>query len=1355
MLGLELLVASFLWQGTLVVDDFSGDELVGWEIAGTPEYYRGGFGATGLEIVSDPERGRCLAVPAGFSDAGKSEVVFLTKTLPQLVRASDVRSVRFWYRLDGCDSVPFESLRVRLRTSETMFVDLDLYPARPLEVGKWVPVDLPLDLSQGRNVWGWILDTVKWLTFRLDDVDDRNSSFRFLLSGVQIETSLAPAPYTPRVRQRPDDGVLRVLYARHASAGFYRLREAFSAALPKAQVEEVLFKGLHLPLWWRPVTAEDLLRCDLIVFVDVDPFVLTWDQACALADAVASGAHVLWFGGPNTLDASKRPESPLFAVLPVEIREGTVAPKGPLVPSVAEGAKAHPLATCVPLASLGPVRHVNPVEPCESAQVVLRAGDQPLVVTWPFRRGRATVVTTWCDGESSPDFFTGPGAQSWKERLLRWATDTLPETWTHVVSVSNLTPRRGEELLIEALGEGAGAPCRLSVSAEVVDSPESADTPPVLGKVVEQSDGRFHLQLPEGLREGKLRLTAVLERDGEVRDTVALDVPVRPKLMSTIKWTRHKNCFAPGQMAEFTVAVTPAAEDTPPPEVKGWRVRLGLAEPRRPLSLLLGLGEQPLFSGHPLSFQVPNLLPGDYWLCAEVLDANSTVVAAVESPLTVVDALPGLGDFFPIASFLEEGSGGHCMDEGLLRAWVRDAWEHGFNVAAIPGLSGFRSADLTARLYLRGFVETEAQRLGMATMYEYSSFQLMGREAPTKPCVFAPEYPAALQEQLTPLIDICRRVPRLISAKVTDEPVANLKNIDGCEFCRQEFRERYSVDLPPLDALPEDSYLRWALVDFVGHYVQRGYKLGRKLVEETDTTPPSRPGGVATDRPFDLLLTYMSPGLGFGRPLSSQEDALDWSEGCHRVDFDVYPYFYPSSQRIRMLTAWPCFAFMRAVARQHRLPWGFYVEIDERNWPFQQNPKEASSECAWTAVAQGADYLNSFIHRAFATGCDARPERWDHLGRNLRLMRSLGPLLAATSRPSAAVALYFPTAQQAVDDGYALPSYLFAAVQQAFGEGDLLLEEPVARSGRVDYRGGLLLSKVRLLDSRVIGPLANWVKRGGVLALDQWPQTDEQGRPVDLRAALGAPEALAAWQSLSCGRGRILWLPSGFNAAYKEAVEASRNAEACELRGSLRAALGAAGLKPYVSVHDETGQMEAGLRVADGVALITVVNHAAEANHGVVRVRGLSFPLGYAVRAVVDGSGNLRGESITVRREGSSLTFPVALGGRESAIFVLTAARATRLTAGGPSRPVGRGEEALFEISCDAGGGVALLHVSLLAPDGSPITALSGPRALRNGTGEIRWAVPLNAPSGVYRLRVQMPLSGLTSEARIEVSRAH
>ncbi|MBU0610627.1 MAG: hypothetical protein KKI08_22275, partial [Armatimonadetes bacterium] len=337
-------------------------------------------------------------------------------------------------------------------------------------------------------------------------------------------------------------------------------------------------------------------------------------------------------------------------------------------------------------------------------------------------------------------------------------------------------------------------------------------------------------------------------------------------------------------------------------------------------------------------------------------------------------------DFFPIITMVGGASSGHYLSETDLRREVENVKAAGFNTVAVGGLSGLTRPQDKPSAGTRNIwaLQRLAHELGMATIFEYTSFNLIGHDGPTKPCVFSPEYAQALADKLNPQIDVAKRTPNLLSVKILDEPTVSPAQMDYCEHCQRVFKEHYGIPLRKFEEIPLDAtYERWAFADFEGFYVAEGYRQAWELKQKSGAQ-------------FDLLLTYMSTALGYGRGIRGQEDGLDWGRWADRMDFDVYPYFYPASQKIRMVQAAYCMAFMRSLAQHLKKSWGFYAELDDRNWPFQQNPKEATAECAYEALLHGCDYLNSFIHLPFATGCDARPERWAWTAQELHKVNALG-----------------------------------------------------------------------------------------------------------------------------------------------------------------------------------------------------------------------------------------------------------------------------------------------------------------------------------------------------------------------------
>ncbi len=1360
-----------IWSGELgtqglsaaVVDDFA-QGLGDWQIAYTPEYYKGGYGAKGLRVERDPQRGPVMVAPVAFRNTSATEVVFITKTLAEHPRILDVAAVRLWLRLDFQRGHGLHSFIVRLRTSPRQFIDLRLFPGRPLPVGQWRQVTVPVDLSRGRNVWGFVLDTVKWLTLRLDDIDDEDTRFELKVGRIEFLLRGRPEPYQPHVTARPKHGRTRVLLARHSAAGFYYLRRRLAEALPGAEVDERTFRGLHFPLFWRPRPRQELLATDLFVFLDVDPFVLRDSEAAAIADAVASGAHIIVFGGPNTLNYSVRPDSPLWMVVPVSW-SGRGSASVNRVPRPARGAEGHPLATRVPLQLTGPVRKVNDVRPRERAEVVLEAGGRPVVVTWRYKRGRATVVTAWL---GQPDFFTGPGSAEWMRTLLRWASGRLPDAW---ISLRDAPAEvaSGETFVVRADVEGDGAPggaVRLTAAAvpEVVARRQA-------GRLWKKEELRqvgasaVRLQSADAANAWKVAAPAVTAAHVVIcrlqagRDELVVPVRVRPavSLDLAIEPGYGKRAFAPGQ--PVVVEVHAAASDRGPERWGGAHFVAAVCPPRWPPRPLAEIARTAA-GQTTLRFEMPPLSPGPWWLWVRMSRQGRTIAEAT-APIYAVRALD-MTDFFPIISYLGDGAGGHKMDFEMGQARVEDLLAHGFNTVAISGMPGPGQA-------VKLHEEAYAQARGMAVMYEYTNFALLRRAKPTKPCVLSPEYPAALRERLRPMIERSRRTPRLISVKITDEPVANADSLDYCQWCRKAFRERYGVELPGKGGGSERAFIQWALRDFIGDYVLQAYRMSRQVLYEaygrSDWQRTARAAGKKTAmgkaggalpagryvrrpwrEPFDLLLTYMAAGLGFGG--RTIEDAAKWSAVCDRIDFDVYPYFYPSSDKVRMLVAWPCFAYIRDVARHYGVPWGFYVEIDDRNWPFQRNPREASSECAWTALAQGAQYLNTFIYRSFGTGNNSRPERWEHLGRTLRLLREMGPMLAHTRLEPAPLAVLYPTAQYLARADWTLPRYTFAALRAAAGQCDVAVERLCVREGRIQARALAVLG-VRVLHHEFAPLLVRWVRDGGVLFVDALPVQDERGQELTLAKRLGIERVPAAGELLRCGRGLVVGLAADTEERWRVLFEEAAAEERRRALSEVGDLLARAGIQPGARALAHADQIEAGLRVGNGAAVLVLVNHRAEPTEAAVAVPAMA-DWDAAWLAQTDARGRLVMRPLRISERGGEVTIRVRLAARHGAALVLSEQPRGKVGADVSPRRPRPGRRATLVVSRE-GRRLEPAFVEVVGPGGRPLAWAEHRIALRGRQTELDILVPLDARPGRHEVRVWLPLRGRTAGASFVV----
>lgn len=588
---------------------------------------------------------------------------------------------------------------------------------------------------------------------------------------------------------------------------------------------------------------------------------------------------------------------------------------------------------------------------------------------------------------------------------------------------------------------------------------------------------------------------------------------------------------------------------------------------------------------------VPNVAEdatGDFFASAEyrTLLARTCQWLAGEAPTaqglggyhpTPADFPPALPfdrtTFFPIISWLGTDDGGHLLDERGLRERVDDLWNHGFNTVAIGGLTHLAKQPWSNRARLRDYAARYAQSRGMAVIFEYEHLTNIGRDKPPTPCVFAPHYREELAKQLGPRFEAARQYPRALSVKICDEPTASDKSLDHCELCQREFQKRFGRPLrkrAEISAADREGHRQ--LSQFIAEYVATGYEAIGQIARESGM-------------PAGLLLTCMSPGFGYADNRRGLEEPLAWARPADFLDFDVYPYFYPVSQNIRMLQAHFCFAVQRAIAEHLRKPAGFYVELDDRNYPFQINPAEASAECAWTAVGQGCHYLNSFINTGFGTGTGARPQRWEHLGRELSRIRDAGPMLLRTRKAAAPLALYFPHAQWMSGGRPFAPAYAYQLLLRAFGECDIAHEQIVAERGSFRPVKVLVLVETDYLPEVAVARLQAFVREGGWLLCD-----DTVGLPSEIR-----------------NHTRVMRFPGSLDQQFRDAVETPNPEARAALLGQVKGVLAKTGISPHAIADNE--DVETNVLIGEGVELLVAVNHAAAPVDAAVRLASQREPL--------------------------------------------------------------------------------------------------------------------------------------------------
>lgn len=449
-------------------------------------------------------------------------------------------------------------------------------------------------------------------------------------------------------------------------------------------------------------------------------------------------------------------------------------------------------------------------------------------------------------------------------------------------------------------------------------------------------------------------------------------------------------------------------------------------------------------------------------------------------------------EFFPIIGTVRPALGpGLCLDEAGVEREVDDLIAHNVNTVALSGLASFgKWGKLSYETQMKNHAERYALLKGMAIHYEYEQLPLVpGRTgAGSEACPNSPGYRDACRKRLRKLIDVAMHIPNLLMIDPWDEPSAGWGTMDACEHCRAHVRQKYRSSLPrKKSAAAASLHDRRIMQNYVNDCLSRTFREVHRYKREVGAT-------------FKIFLNYCYMGLSAVFPHRFTH-ALDWSGSADCVGCDYYPYWYPSSTVVRFNDFHYGLSHLRSIARHHGQEFGFYVELDDRNYPVEAPHLRASNECAYTALAHGAHFLSLFIHVPFGAG--TREERWDVLGREFGKISRAAPLLAGTHRPAAPVAILFPytdftlsSANQRVPS-----SHGYELLLRAVGDCDVINEGALSHGG-LDGCRALFVPRVTYLSEAAHQAICDFVHEGGIVCMEGVPERNECG------------DALEAWRQL-------------------------------------------------------------------------------------------------------------------------------------------------------------------------------------------------------------------------------------------------
>ncbi len=1150
-------------------------------------------------------------------------------------------------------------------------------------------------------LWFCISTHVSKVAFELRFVG-ANGPFDLTISQCEIVPALPDLTgYVPKKIQILSKTNPRVIIGVHNSADYYDLSEAVSQVSPNADMSIHKFRALNLPLDNWP---QDLNDCDLVILGDVDTFVFTDEELKRLGDFVFSGGNLIIVAGSISVSQSRDPRGLFNKIIPVEVIDDSwIRSTGPIL------AGEHLLiGKGLDLSRFNGVGSLQNLKPKANSQVCLRSQEGPPVcIVGEYGDGKVVLLNGYpeLDEDFGKRFFWSDEYHDLMKQIVEWTLGKREES-----SIAQLVLDEPKVELRSAKGE---IDCRAHILIDDIDFIKEGKGATVA----------FDL-IPEGMKD-------------EVHD-VKVDISVGSE-KRTLTFQYYPYDWKPEILLPYSKRTF----------AYGFKVDLGVKVPDMPGALAdnikvvgniyendgtLILDELPFKRSEDrweYTWDVPDLAEGEYALKVYLKDASGNILGQVSEGIAIVPE-DREGPPFPITSMMAIIGEGQKHGPPKIEKVVWDLYSHGINTLFMPNIKATHMLagpdnvlenpyGLKARHL--AFSEMYGQLLGMGVLQRDAYVGVLTRSAPDFD-IFAEDALAKTRELVDPFIDYVELIPRAWGLKVIDELSVQYRQIRLGSATEEVMRKEFN--LTPSQFVPSSQVTgigRLKVMKFLSYYVSRLFELTKLAFQSREVK-------------WNTVTTFMEPGFGSETATGRYEDVLAWSEDVDIIDFDIYPYFYPESQKRRFAKVHYGFGFMRAVGKYYDKPMGFFVELDDRNYPIRINPVEATAEIAYTAVGQGADYLGTYIYRVFATlGGAARPERWDKAGQAFREIGEAGTLIAWTQRRPSKIGLYFPVTDWMLRGKKYYPTFAYELFQRSFGDCDLVHEEIAQDQGFGDINA-LILSDVKVLPIDIEERIIEFVREGGILIIDRIPAVSPEGKRLTRLKDMLEPLNNRDWvaKGFPYGDGFIFRPPTdNLDGTYRNAVEN----DDIELRDKIELwALEILESRSiYPTIKSDDLDVEANLKDGDGVSLLVLVNHNPETKNVKIELDDLKFQPLYAANAVT-------GEEIPFEKDGTLLAKVNGRWGELIALF--------------PHKPQEPSVDAKFSdgylvIEIHGDPDVALpIILDVIDPSGKRNIRYSRELILK-GNEIIRTKLPINEREGTWRIQARSPVIKWTSGGSLEL----
>jgi len=1100
---------------------------------------------------------------------------------------------------------------------------------------------------------------------------------------------------------------MRVFYVRPSDNGDYGIEDALATlAAPPEEVDVALFRGLRVPL--EPLSFDpaergfaSLHRYDVVILAGLDPVVLTPSECLALVAFVERGGGLMLLGGSHSFSNAEGTYHLLSPILPVEVRRWLDVEVNGL-----PHATGHPIARGLPEPA-GYVVKVHPVEAKPGAQVVMTAGEFPFVVAGEYGYGRVVVVASYpeCQESEYGWFFTGDAFNDFLRGAVAWMMKEHPLAWVEAFSLPNREPAPGTESFGKLLLNSA-TPMEVRVTTRLVrEKGEVVLDHSAALRIEGRHEVLFSFRVPEGPQARGVHHVVVLVSDAEGRELVRRDVAVEVvnPVRVSLEFEYGRRSFLPGGSARLRVHVAKSrgaalGEATLEVALLDETGARRSAAPPRSLS-----GKEPAPWMVEAELPVPDLHPGAYRVRAELRGSAEAIDAASEDVFVL--ARPAAAERFPLIA-----EGGYHLDRPTVERAIERLGAAGVTALSLPGPVVHPWEQRPHGEAMLGYAEEQAARHGLSIAHHHRSL-VPGQTAaaPLNPCPLTPSFREATESHIRPILTGAARVPGLLFHEIVAQAAVTPERICRCGACEAAFRRKVGAGMPvgtgtdPAHGKPAQ---RRALDAFVASYWSRVYAAIQKARDQA-------PGRVALCLPLGVS--------SFLREAQDHSacDAARWAQACDIVDVAAEP----DNATFRL-----SLSGHRALCGALGKTFGAAIDIAQ----------PAPAEAAYTALAHGAAHLRIAENPRFLFW-RRQPTLEAAVGRCFRRIAKAGPLLAASKRPRARVALLFPFTQ-AVERGSAQLLAAHELLWSALGDVDLLHERLATADGLSEYAAVALLA-TEMLPRRATQALIDYVDAGGLLLADRADLRHEDGAAVEWPASFFGEAETPVFGALTrrrraFGAGRTILFSDDLASAYGRANEQEDTLAVRALRQAVADLLGEQGIRPRARAEDPA--VEVGIRLGAETALLVAVNHSDEPRATSVALDSAAIPAAFAFDLTT-------GEAVPVE-PGGLPALRIALPPRDGGIWVLYPERPFSLRVELAQGSFRRGESLLYRAlvvgeSGQPARGSHIVHVTVTDPGGLERPDLGGPYATRGGLLDIARPLAANDPTGTWTLSVTDPLT--------------